>query len=111
MNVLILGGGLAGLSCAVELIDQGHDVTLLEAQPNLGGKAASWRDVDGDLVDLGQHVVTPLYQHFLRLLDKVGATGNLIWKEGEYILATAHRKTLRQQLRALQDELDEPLPF
>jgi zeta-carotene desaturase len=87
MKILILGGGLAGLSAAVELLDRGHEVTVLEGAKMLGGKAASWRDEEGDIVDLGQHVVTPLYQHFLALLRKVGAERNLIWKEGDYILA------------------------
>ena len=87
MKILVIGGGLAGLTCAVELAERGADVTVLESTPILGGKAASWRDTDGHIVDLGQHVVTPLYEHFLALLRKVDAERNLIWKDGHYYLA------------------------
>src|SRR5215475_15926778 len=87
MKTIIIGGGLAGLPCAVELLEAGIDVTVLESTFFLGGKAASWRDSDGDIVDFGQHVVTPLYKNLLALLRKVGAEHNIIWKEGEYVLA------------------------
>ncbi|MEE8263917.1 MAG: FAD-dependent oxidoreductase [Gammaproteobacteria bacterium] len=87
MKTVIIGGGLAGLACAVELVDRGTEVTILECAPILGGKAASWRDEDGDIVDLGQHVVTPLYKHLLGLLKKVEAYNNLIWRDGHYYLA------------------------
>jgi zeta-carotene desaturase len=95
MEVLIVGGGLAGLSTAVELLDRGHRVTVLERDARLGGKAASWRDADGDAVDMGQHVVTmgqhvvtPLYEHFLALAKRVGADRNIRWKEGDYLVAS-----------------------
>ncbi len=86
-RVIIVGGGLAGLACAIELIDHGLDVTVLESSPILGGKAASWHDEDGDIVDLGLHVVTPLYEHLLELLRKVGAHENIVWRDGNYYLA------------------------
>jgi len=88
MQILIVGGGLAGLSTAVELLDRGHRVTVLEADSRLGGKAASWRDADGDVVDMGQHVVTPLYEHFLALAKRVGADRNIRWQEGDYLVAS-----------------------
>ena len=71
----------------MELLEAGIEVTVLESAAFPGGKAASWRDRDGDIIDFGQHVVTPLYKNLLALLGKVGAENNLIWKEGEYVLA------------------------
>ena len=41
MRVGILGGGVAGLSAAHELIERGYDVTVYEAKPVFGGKARS----------------------------------------------------------------------
>lgn len=45
-HVLVIGGGLAGLSVAGAVHDFGHRVTLIEASPNLGGKAAMWMDTE-----------------------------------------------------------------
>jgi uncharacterized protein with NAD-binding domain and iron-sulfur cluster len=40
-KAIIIGGGLAGLSCAAELSDSKFEVTLFEVQPHLGGRTAS----------------------------------------------------------------------
>ncbi len=34
-NVLIVGGGIAGLSAAIALVEKGYDVTILEAAPKV----------------------------------------------------------------------------
>ena len=36
----IVGGGIAGITAALEEADMGHDVVLLEKSPSLGGRAA-----------------------------------------------------------------------
>ena len=41
-HVLVLGGGVGGLSAAHELIDRKFDVTVLERAPGPGGKASSF---------------------------------------------------------------------
>ena len=51
-SVIVIGGGLAGLSCAVALAEAGFRVRLLEQRPFLGGRAASY-DLPG-----GEHVST-----------------------------------------------------
>ena len=38
MSILILGGGIAGINSAVYLGEQGHKVTLIEKEKELGGK-------------------------------------------------------------------------
>jgi monoamine oxidase len=43
-NVVILGGGLAGLSAAYELKKAGHKVTILEARRSAGGRVRTLRD-------------------------------------------------------------------
>ena len=54
-SVLVVGGGLAGITAALRLADAGADVVLVEARPRLGGAAFSFRR--GELtVDNGQHV-------------------------------------------------------
>ena len=51
MRVVIAGAGLAGLSCAKYLVDNGHIPIVLEARDVLGGKVAAWKDEDGDLIE------------------------------------------------------------
>lgn len=41
-NVVVIGGGLAGISSAIELARRGFRVTLAEASPSLGGKLTGW---------------------------------------------------------------------
>ena len=53
----IVGSGLAGLSTAVELLEQGYDVDVYESRPFIGGKVASWQK-DGNHVEMGLHVVS-----------------------------------------------------
>jgi squalene-associated FAD-dependent desaturase len=56
-NVLIIGGGLAGLSAATALAPRGLQVTLIESRNRLGGRASSFNDsVSGQLIDTCQHV-------------------------------------------------------
>ena len=44
----IVGGGVLGCSLALKLADAGHQVTLYEAAPELGGLASAWQLADGD---------------------------------------------------------------
>jgi squalene-associated FAD-dependent desaturase len=56
-NVIVIGGGLAGLAAAVSLGEAGYDVTILEARGRLGGRASSFQDAtSGQLIDTCQHV-------------------------------------------------------
>ena len=52
IKVAIVGGGLAGLSTAVELLDQGHEVDIYESRPFIGGKVASFKDKDGNHIEV-----------------------------------------------------------
>ena len=71
----MIGGGLAGLSAALGLLDSGHDVTLLEARPTLGGAVQTLPAREGDPSpppDNGQHVALGCFSAYLRFLDRVG---------------------------------------
>ena len=48
-NVVVLGGGLAGLSAGLELKRAGHNVTILEARKQPGGRCRTIRDFDDGL--------------------------------------------------------------
>lgn len=72
-NVLVVGGGLAGMATAVLLAEAGVGVTLVEATSHGGGRARSYFDKGFDReIDNGQHVVMGCYRETHRLLDRLG---------------------------------------
>lgn len=54
--MIVIGGGLAGLSAGVTLAESGWRVRLFEQRPYLGGRATSYLLPDGEHVDNCQHV-------------------------------------------------------
>jgi squalene-associated FAD-dependent desaturase len=69
-HAVVIGGGLAGVTAALQLADAGVGVTLLEGRPRLGGLAFSFRR--GDLtVDNGQHVYLRCCTAYRWFLDRV----------------------------------------
>lgn len=54
--MVVIGGGLAGLSAAVALAEAGYRITLLEKRPFLGGRATSYLLPGGEHVDNCQHI-------------------------------------------------------
>ena len=68
-DVALIGGGLSGLSAAVELARLGATVILLERARHFGGRAYSFREsVTGDIIDNGQHVMMGCYRATRRYL-------------------------------------------
>ena len=80
-EAIVVGGGIAGLSCAVALAEHGVACTLLEASAELGGRARSWvDDKTGDTVDIGPHVLHSEYRNFPALLARCGTLGRVCWQ-------------------------------
>jgi squalene-associated FAD-dependent desaturase len=73
-RVVVVGGGLAGITAAIALRESGADVTLLEARPRLGGATCSFAR-DGLVVDNGQHVFLRCCSAYRGLLARLGMTG------------------------------------
>ena len=73
MDVVIIGGGLAGLTCAVVLADRGIRVAVLEVDRRLGGRAQSWIDATtNDPVHIGPHILLSAYPNMRSLLRRLG---------------------------------------
>lgn len=82
--VIVVGAGVAGLVCAIELIKAGQDVLVLEASDGVGGRIRSdWHD--GYIFDRGFQVVLDAYPALRRHVEierlDVGAfdNGALLW--------------------------------
>ncbi len=69
-DVLIIGGGWAGLSAAIELVANGKSIFLIESAKQLGGRARTVK-VKQTTVDNGTHIMIGAYTETLRLIQKV----------------------------------------
>ncbi len=67
-DVVVVGGGLAGLRCAERLAGAGAAVVLVEASGAVGGRART-DEVDGFLLDRGFQVLNPAYPAVRRWVD------------------------------------------
>ena len=76
-DVVVIGGGLAGISAALRAADEGARVTLLESRPRLGGMASSFRR--GELsIDNGQHVFLRCCEAYRGFLRRIGGTAQTV---------------------------------
>ncbi len=95
-DVVVVGGGVAGVSAAIELAERGLKVTVLERADTLGGKVKGWRDSRGDSLEGGLHGWSLDYTNFRDLLKRVGVTGNLTVPTGP--LAVIHQSGVVDRL-------------
>jgi len=82
-RVAVFGAGVAGLSAAMMLAEQGFAVDVYEAKNFPGGRASSLRDAPSGLtLDNGQHIVMGCYHAFLRLLGRLNTRDRLAESAG-----------------------------
>jgi squalene-associated FAD-dependent desaturase len=80
VKAVVVGGGLAGSAAALDLMDAGHDVSLLEARPTLGGAVQTLPERDGDPApppDNGQHIALGCFTEYLGFLQRIGEAGSV----------------------------------
>jgi hypothetical protein len=65
-SVVVVGAGLAGLTCAIYLQRRGASVTVLESSDRVGGRVKT-DSVSGFLFDHGFQVINPNYSEIKRL--------------------------------------------
>ena len=75
-HVVVVGGGLAGITAAIALRETGARVTLLESRPRLGGATCSFTR-GGLVVHNGQHVFLGCCTAYRELIARLGMTGSV----------------------------------
>ena len=75
--MIVIGGGLAGLSAGVALAEAGWRVRLFEQRPFLGGRATSYVLPDGEHVDNCQHVTLGCCTNLEDFYKRVGSAGKI----------------------------------
>src|SRR5215469_12379676 len=76
-DVVVIGGGLAGISAALELAEAGCAVTLVEGRPWLGGATCSFLR-RGLTIDNGQHLFLRSCTAYRDLLARLGVTDSCV---------------------------------
>lgn len=77
-RVAIVGGGWAGIAAGVALADAGHDITVFEMAPQLGGRARSVAGAPD--YDNGQHILIGAYRDSLALMRRLGIDPDTVLK-------------------------------
>ncbi|MBS40988.1 MAG: hypothetical protein CMM83_04620 [Rhodospirillales bacterium] len=73
-TVHIIGGGLAGLSCALKCQNADKKVVIYEASPQAGGRCRSYFDTELDLlIDNGSHILLGGNSATLSYLNQIGS--------------------------------------
>ncbi|MGQ9818327.1 MAG: hydroxysqualene dehydroxylase [Candidatus Kapaibacteriales bacterium] len=82
-EVVIVGGGIAGLTLSVELLKRNIEHVLIEAKKRIGGRFFSFVDPQTkSTIDNGQHLLSGAYTNFLELLDFLGTKEKLYYQNG-----------------------------
>jgi len=109
-DVVVVGGGLAGISAAIELAEAGLSVVLLEARPWLGG--ATWSFARRGLtIDNGQHAFIRGCEAYRDLLAKLGVLSSVEIQDrlDLSVLGAASRQAPFSQLALRRSGLPAPL--
>jgi len=78
-DVVVVGGGVAGLAAAHALSLRGAKVTLLDRKPYFGGRAYSYEHPALHTVIDAQHVLLGCCTNLMHLLEKSGSGESIRW--------------------------------
>lgn len=118
MKIVVIGSGFGGLSAAIRLQAQGHDVTIVEKRDKLGGRAYVYEQ-DGFKFDGGPTIITApwLFDELFTLagknsrdyyqLVKLDPFYNIRWEDGTVFHYNDDKRNLYNQIgKIAPDEID-----
>ena len=98
-EVIVIGGGLAGLAAAAALGGAGHSVKVLESRPFLGGRATSYEVGNGEeaeFIDNCQHILLRCCVNLLDFYRRLGVEQDIAFsREFTFIEPGGRRSVLR----------------
>ncbi len=86
VDVVVVGAGLAGLTAARRLRQEGRSVVVLEARDRVGGRTLNHTFADGTIVELGGQWVGPTQDRVLALADELGLATFPTYEQGDHLL-------------------------
>jgi phytoene desaturase len=112
MKIVVIGSGFGGLSCAIRLQGQGHDVTIVEKRDKLGGRAYVYEQ-DGFKFDGGPTIITAPWlideifeaagkktADYVKLV-KLDPFYNIRWEDGTVFHYNDDRERLLSEIRKI----------
>jgi len=101
-DVIVIGGGLAGLASAAALAGAGHTVRVLESRRFLGGRATSYEigaGEDAETIDNCQHILLRCCVNLLDFYRRLGVENQIhFYPDFIFIEPGGHRSVLRSGL-------------
>jgi zeta-carotene desaturase len=96
-SVIVVGGGLAGLSAACALADAGYRVRLLEKRRYLGGRASSYEHPGtGEVIDNCQHVLLGNCVNLIDLYRRLEVSDAIRWFDHLTFVEPGGRRSILQ---------------
>ncbi len=109
-DVVIVGGGLAGLAAATALAEDGAQVTVLERRPVVGGRVYSYEHPALEEVVDSQHVLLGCCTNLIDLVGKAGGAGAIRWYDELVFLETNGNRSVMKP-GALPAPLHQTMSF
>ena len=91
-NVIVVGGGIAGLAAACGLLERGVDVELIEPEEQLGGRVRAWHtenNAGNVTMSRGFHAFFRQYYNLRALLSRAGDLNSLLRPVDDYPVVSA----------------------
>jgi squalene-associated FAD-dependent desaturase len=94
-EIIVAGGGLAGLAATAALCSAGHSVKLFEARPFLGGRATSY-EIDSETIDNCQHILLRCCVNLMDFYGRLGVENDIAFHREIFFIEPGGRmSTLR----------------
>ncbi|MFC7266116.1 flavin monoamine oxidase family protein [Streptomyces lutosisoli] len=93
VDVAIVGGGLAGLTAARDLVAAGKSVVVLEARDRVGGRVVNLKLTNGGFTEGGGEFIGPTQDRIKALADSLGVATFTTYNSGKNLLYKDGKKT------------------